>query len=1285
MDSNSQHTSSTSSISKSKSRRKKSKRKSLEHRGTHVRLRSNGSPAAATAEFSSQVASEVELEGEYYRIHEILDERPSASDPDTNEVLVAWVGDDPQTGQPYEPTWVLRSDCTPDVLKEWDRTKRARSRIPDSQSSYHESASQDSPVVERQPPLIVSNKRKRLSKQTGSSALSTSNKSIFDFSGSEEEDRVVKPPKKTTRLSQSTLDHARSESGPRERRLRSRTISNNPDNTAHTTPPPPSPSRSLRKSNPPPSLPPVVTTPKTVIRHIRLRTSADTPDPSPPRSDRPAPSPARTLRKRNSISIRRINLRGPLAKNPDPAQSQDLEQKEQSPAKSASASPPPAQADLIVLSDPEQEAEPGSPSPNEDNLAAPVDSQNREKQSVSDSEAQESTGPSIDSLLDPLRESLDHTVPGTKSVDDQVQVPSSIAPQAPDLEAQPQGSQSEAPVGNSQISDSFQRSSEIHLVDSTTLDKVEDWLSATQSENEYHSEDREHTADQSIPIRPDSVSTRNMEGIETSSQVEASQVEAEENVEFVSATPEVPLEGKEAAKEGSTETADGAPHALAEGLVSRVIRLPDNSGAEKAVSLNKYLLREAEYAVPIGFTKYQRHLYEQVLMLHSSEIIRFCDFGSSTAAQRKVMGKSMMLVLTRALLACVHPFLLVPALQPRSVSDKDESRYIVNSGSKLQMIDNIVTVFKDAGLKVAIIAREGQAMDLIISYLAGKRVKYAKREGEIDKPADSPEDSDSGSEVDVNEQYEKINVIVVPSSAVDENNKKKKFNLPRVDLVIAVDFSFVASEPQVLQLRGVDENTQSLTGKPIVPVLRFVPSHSAEHALICAAALNGGAETELDVDMLCSVMATFTLMRSSAGELSENLKQELAELPSKLPQWLATTAGTRPPPVSILFPHDSIPLTEDEASQFTIREIPPDYDNDALSLLSESTMASELLNVLEADNNPPLILQMSRTIGHTLKLIRRADAAVRKDPLQEQHEQHELAAQDIEMVDNGPDIAEERNEDEYEKLSVIEKEKLINDLNDQLMAARINIKSLESQLFSFKDHHMRLLERFEDTDRIMQSVQEEKTATEKRAEEANARIARAEDEKTRLKTELEKLKEKLKASEQALLDGPPPLAELQRLRTKTEQLEDEIRKLNHKLKSRDDDMRYMREEFEKAKKAGDDAVVELETVTAQNEALKKRIEDDVRALKAERSDEEIKAKDAKIKELNSRVLALEENIKTLQIDKQSGRGRYGVRSSSVPRRGLSPAARSRGSSPASGGATSASTPTSHPLQHVRGA
>lgn len=256
------------------------------------------------------------------------------------------------------------------------------------------------------------------------------------------------------------------------------------------------------------------------------------------------------------------------------------------------------------------------------------------------------------------------------------------------------------------------------------------------------------------------------------------------------------------------------------------------------------------------------------------------------------------------------------------------------------------------------------------------------------------------------------------------------------------------------------------------------------------------------------------------------------------------------------------------------------------------------------------------------------------------------------------------------------------------MAARMSTQSLESELRSFKEHHGRLLVKFEDTDRIMQAILVEKEAAEKRAKEAEKRITRSDAEKSKMKEEISRLKENLQAAEKSLLDGPPNLAELQMMRTKTSLLDDEIKKLKHKLKSRDDDMNYMKIEYEKAKVAAAEAGVELQRVTAHNEELRARIKQDILLLKQERSDDELEKKDSRIQELVARVLNLEESIKRLQVDKQSGRGRYGVRSSSVPRRGLSPAARSRGSSPASGviaNSSNASAPTSHPLQNSRGA
>ncbi|KAJ8103975.1 class II histone deacetylase complex subunits 2 and 3-domain-containing protein [Lipomyces tetrasporus] len=414
-----------------------------------------------------------------------------------------------------------------------------------------------------------------------------------------------------------------------------------------------------------------------------------------------------------------------------------------------------------------------------------------------------------------------------------------------------------------------------------------------------------------------------------------------------------------------TASPHSASKAMTEGLASGVARLPDNNVTDGSITLDKYRLGPAEYAVPVGLRDFQRQMYEQVLILHSSEILRFCDFGSSSKAFRDRLAQDMLKVLNRTLLAATHPYLLVPTLLPRNLSDKDESRYIVHSGEKFRILDNIITVFKEAGLKLGIVAREGHTMDIVSDFLGGKRIKYARRDGVIESDVETDEE-DVNSE---NEAFAKVTVIVVPSTARDRNTKKKKFALPKVDLVVALDASFIGSEPQVRQLRGVANEGDI----PTVPVLRLVSVNTSEHALLGAAATLGLHDSVVDTAVLSSIITAITLLRARAGTLPESVVKEIDAMPAKLPEWLARGCTTMFP-VSLIAPPSGNSFAVDiPSTMFSVREFTPAEADEALSSLTEGSMVSELLNVLEAENQKSLNLAIEAAIRHILKYTRESD------------------------------------------------------------------------------------------------------------------------------------------------------------------------------------------------------------------------------------------------------------------------------------------------------------------------
>ena len=63
--------------------------------------------------------SPVKSQAEYWSVSEILKES-------TSKYLVEWDGIDADTGKPWRPSWIPKSDCTDALVREWEDEKRKR-------------------------------------------------------------------------------------------------------------------------------------------------------------------------------------------------------------------------------------------------------------------------------------------------------------------------------------------------------------------------------------------------------------------------------------------------------------------------------------------------------------------------------------------------------------------------------------------------------------------------------------------------------------------------------------------------------------------------------------------------------------------------------------------------------------------------------------------------------------------------------------------------------------------------------------------------------------------------------------------------------------------------------------------------------------------------------------------------------------------------------------------------------------------------------------------------------
>ncbi|KAK9474259.1 uncharacterized protein V1510DRAFT_308267 [Dipodascopsis tothii] len=249
--------------------------------------------------------------------------------------------------------------------------------------------------------------------------------------------------------------------------------------------------------------------------------------------------------------------------------------------------------------------------------------------------------------------------------------------------------------------------------------------------------------------------------------------------------------------------------------------------------------------------------------------------------------------------------------------------------------------------------------------------------------------------------------------------------------------------------------------------------------------------------------------------------------------------------------------------------------------------------------------------------------------------------------------------------------------DSELERTRAAMAKLDAELDEFRRHHEVLLHKYETVGNEITKLLQQKGDLEIKAKMADKRAERHELENVRLREQVDKLKEKVKETEVSAKTGPADAAEAYEAKARVGELEDENKKLRDKLQARNSDTDYMRAEYQKASSAAAEAHRELAELKTANAELQRRADGEATRLRAMQFDSERTARDDKIRELRLRVDILEDQVRKMDAEKQQMRGRYGVRSTSVPRRTMSPAvAVSRGGSP------SLSTNGAHPLQTV---
>ncbi|AOW06070.1 class II histone deacetylase complex subunits 2 and 3-domain-containing protein [Yarrowia lipolytica] len=375
------------------------------------------------------------------------------------------------------------------------------------------------------------------------------------------------------------------------------------------------------------------------------------------------------------------------------------------------------------------------------------------------------------------------------------------------------------------------------------------------------------------------------------------------------------------------------------------------------------------------------------------------------------------------------------------------------------------------------------------------------------------------------------------------------------------------------------------------PVLRLVSNLSAEHV-----AYSFGLTANPDRVFTEEVIAALVVLRDKSGTIPAEMKSLYLQQLQPLAYWFADLSLPWPlPDLAPISGYSKLDVETSMASSYHRRSAIPGTANDPTDNSSQPSKRYKL-DPISADHfAPPHDYAHGRWTGLTQGLLEQYNSLVGRE------------------------------------------RQLVSEIESHRKLATTQQLKMESQ----QDEIARQV-------RQHASFEETIGKLERKIERGESDAVRKEEAVVRLQDEVASLKAILASGEDADIKTKQQ-EEIQALKTS-------LQKANATADARSNENDYMRSEYQKASESASEALAKVGLLTTELAEANQRADGEFSALRKLTFDEEREIRDSEIAELKVKVENLEEQLKRQsEAAPKTSRARYGVRSSSVPRRALSPA------------------------------
>lgn len=235
----------------------------------------------------------------------------------------------------------------------------------------------------------------------------------------------------------------------------------------------------------------------------------------------------------------------------------------------------------------------------------------------------------------------------------------------------------------------------------------------------------------------------------------------------------------------------------------------ENSYPQSTISLSPADLGEMEFVIPLSMNTRVKDQYISTINHYQQAVQGLLKDGASKAPNDPIWAQIRMMV-DRVNQVTTHIDLDSRGnLSQEQQVAEEEALWAENCSAKFKFVRHLFEAVNQFDLHIAIVARSGRLLDILETFLRGRRVRYNR--------------PDTVSRSNATVARGRLNVTLLASGAEGASY------LPRpATLVIAFDGTFNAQDPQVKLLRRHLVNVGQLS-----PVIHLLVYGSAEHIQRC--------------------------------------------------------------------------------------------------------------------------------------------------------------------------------------------------------------------------------------------------------------------------------------------------------------------------------------------------------------------------------------------------------------------------------------------------------------------